>query len=151
MNVFGDYAVHCASEVGVKFLHDFVRDVLMDICYKGGVPARKEAPLRLLSDQHTPLKPADILVHSWEDGRDTCFDVTGVSPFTGNGICSFTPGHAISAAVTRKNSKYLAQCISHDFEFKVLAFTILGELGDDMIVFLQRLKNCISSHDEIVK
>lgn len=41
MDVFGDHALHCASEVGLKFRHDLVRDVIMDICYGCGVAARK--------------------------------------------------------------------------------------------------------------
>lgn len=32
MDVFRDHALHCASEVGLKFRHDFVRDVATDIC-----------------------------------------------------------------------------------------------------------------------
>ncbi|GKF18013.1 hypothetical protein Tco_0062931, partial [Tanacetum coccineum] len=31
------YAVHCSSEVGVKFRHNLVRDILVDVCSKVGI------------------------------------------------------------------------------------------------------------------
>ncbi|XP_026401420.1 uncharacterized protein LOC113297214 [Papaver somniferum] len=102
MDVYGDHALHCASEVGIKFRHNLVRDLVMDICYRSGVAAGKEVALGFLSDNNNALKPADILIYNWENGQDTCFDVTGVSPFSSGVIRSFIPGHAISAAVTRK-------------------------------------------------
>ncbi|XP_026397562.1 uncharacterized protein LOC113292985 isoform X2 [Papaver somniferum] len=107
MDVFGDHAVHCAGEVGQKFRHDLLKDVLADMCYKAGVVARKEVSLDLSSNNANSLRPADILVYNWEDGKDVCMDVTGVSPFTSARTPNFTLGHAISAAITRKRDKYL--------------------------------------------
>lgn len=48
MDIFGDHALHCAKDVGIKFRHDLVRDVVADICYKAGVPVRKEVDLGFL-------------------------------------------------------------------------------------------------------
>ncbi|PWA58431.1 hypothetical protein CTI12_AA400130 [Artemisia annua] len=31
MDQWGDHAVHCSSELGVKFRHNLVRDILVDI------------------------------------------------------------------------------------------------------------------------
>lgn len=111
MDVYGDHAIHCASEVGPKFRHDLVCDVVMDIFFKDGVAARKEVPMAFLSDTNAPLRPPDLLVFNWENGRDVCFDVTGVSPCTGGGIRRFTPGNALSAATTRKCNKYLEKLL----------------------------------------
>ncbi|XP_026416285.1 uncharacterized protein LOC113311695 [Papaver somniferum] len=147
MDRFGDHTIHCASEVGLKYRHDMVRDLFVELCYKAGVAARKEASLGLTSNTNTPLKPADIMVFNWENGKDTCFDVTGVSPFSKGGNRSFTPGHAISAAITRKRNKYASLCLTHGYEFGVLSFSTLGELDDDIIVLVNRLKNCMESHD----
>ncbi|XP_026436586.1 uncharacterized protein LOC113334575 [Papaver somniferum] len=41
--------------------------------------------LGLLSDDDKDLRPADILVLNWENGKDVCMDVTWVSPITGEG------------------------------------------------------------------
>lgn len=147
MDAFGNHAIHCASEVGLIFRHDMAKDVLADICYKAGVVARKEVSLGLVSNDNKELRPADIMVYNWEDGRDVCMDVTGVSPFTSARTRNFAPGHAISAAVTRKNNKYLDKCTSHNYGFVVLAFSTFGELSADIISFLKRLGNCIARHD----
>ncbi|XP_026445253.1 uncharacterized protein LOC113345800 [Papaver somniferum] len=144
---FGDHAIHYASEVGQKFRHDMVRDLFVDLCYKVGVAARKEAALGFSSDTKSSLKPADILVYNWKNCKDMCFDVTNVSPFSKGGNRSFTPDHAISAAITRKRNKYVDICSSSGYGFGVLVFSTLGELGDDVVVLLKRLKNCMSSHD----
>ncbi|XP_026413120.1 uncharacterized protein LOC113308884 [Papaver somniferum] len=144
---YGDHAIHCASEVGIKFRHDMVRDGFADICYKGGVAARKEASLGFLTNSSKSAKPADVLVYNWIDGKDVCFDVTGVSPFTSARTRSFTPGHAISAAVSRKLHKYQDLCARHGYDFQVLTFTSLGELSEDTITFIKRLRNCFVRND----
>lgn len=121
------------------------------MCYKAGVAARKEAALGFLSDSGSALRPADILIYNWENGRDVCFDVTVVSPFKGGGVRTFTPGHAISSVVTRKRNKYLDKCTAHGYGFGILALSTMGELGEDSVVFLKRLKHCLASHDANVK
>ncbi|XP_026383936.1 uncharacterized protein LOC113279455 [Papaver somniferum] len=45
MDIFGDHAIHFASEVGLTFRHDLVKDILADMCYRAGVVARKEVSL----------------------------------------------------------------------------------------------------------
>ncbi|XP_026399742.1 uncharacterized protein LOC113295625 [Papaver somniferum] len=65
MDIFGDHALHCAKDVRIKFRHDVVRDAVFDVCYRACVPARKEAPLGLLSDDNKDLRPADILMLNW--------------------------------------------------------------------------------------
>lgn len=87
--VFGDHGIHCTHEVGLKFFHDIVRDTLSDICFRVGVQAKTEASLGFLANDGGEARPADILVLNRDNGRDTCFVVTGVSPFTGNGVKNF--------------------------------------------------------------
>ncbi|GKC37465.1 hypothetical protein Tco_1049849 [Tanacetum coccineum] len=52
---WGDHAVHCSSEVGVKFRHNLVRNILVDICSKVGIMVRKEAPMGFLSEDGKDL------------------------------------------------------------------------------------------------
>ncbi|XP_026397756.1 uncharacterized protein LOC113293280 [Papaver somniferum] len=147
MDIFGDHAIHCASEVGLKFRHDMAKYVLADICYKAGIVDRKEVSLGLISAYNKELRPADIMVYNWENSRDVCMDVTGVSPFTSARTRNFIPGSAISAAITRKNNKYLDKCTSLGYGFGVLTFTTFGELSPDLTSFLKRLRNCMARHD----
>ncbi|XP_026383846.1 uncharacterized protein LOC113279369 [Papaver somniferum] len=151
MDVYGDHALHCASEVGIKFRHDLVRDTFADICYRASVPYKVEASLGFLFRDGGDARPADILVYNWEEGRDTCFDVTGVSPFVGGGVQSFTLGLALAKGIERKLVKYLEVCNANGYSFGTLAFTTFGELGIEIIDFLKRLKNYIDRHDANVK
>lgn len=151
MDVYGDYALHCAKEVGIKFRHDLARDTFADICYRAGVHTKVEASLGFLSRNVGDSRPADILVYNWEEGRDTCLDVTGVSPFAGGGVDTFTSGPSLSKAVERKRCKYLDVCRANGYNFCTLAFTTLGELGIETIEFLLRLKNYIARHDANIK
>lgn len=43
MDIYEDHALHCASEVELKFRHDLVRDIFVDTCFRAGVAASKEA------------------------------------------------------------------------------------------------------------
>lgn len=49
MEQWGDHAVHYSSEVRVKFRHNLVRDILVDICSKVEIMVRKEAHVGFLS------------------------------------------------------------------------------------------------------
>ncbi|XP_026428642.1 uncharacterized protein LOC113324540 [Papaver somniferum] len=149
MDIFGDHAVHCANEVCLKFIHDLVHDTIADICYRVGLPARKEADLGLLSNNGTSLRPADILVYNWDNGRDVCLDVTIISPFAGSRTLEL--GQALKDAVIRKNTKYLEKCASQGYGFEASAFTTLGELGVETINFIERLRNYMSRYDANVR
>nr|GEU99738.1 pentatricopeptide repeat (PPR) superfamily protein [Tanacetum cinerariifolium] len=62
MDQWGDHAVHCSSEVGVKFRHNLMRDILVDKCSKVGIMVRKEALMGFLSDDEKDQRPADLLL-----------------------------------------------------------------------------------------
>ncbi|XP_056686000.1 uncharacterized protein [Spinacia oleracea] len=91
---FGDWQWRCATlpfrlgGVGGYFSRS----------YKGGwhaaagVVVKKEVPLGFLSEEGRDLRPADLLVYSWDKGKNVCLDVTGISPFTGPGVDAFAPG-----------------------------------------------------------
>jgi hypothetical protein len=51
--------------VGVKFRHNLVHDILVDICSKAGIMVRKEALLGFLSEEGRELRPADVLLFNW--------------------------------------------------------------------------------------
>ncbi|GKB11549.1 hypothetical protein Tco_0845472 [Tanacetum coccineum] len=65
MDQWGDHVVHCFSEVDVKFRHDLVCDILVDICSKVWIMVRKEAPMCFLSEDMMDLRPADLLLFYW--------------------------------------------------------------------------------------
>jgi hypothetical protein len=88
MDHWRDHTIDCSSEVGVKFRHYLVRDVLVDICSKVGIVVRKEAPMGFLSEDGKELRPTDLLLFNWLQGKDACLNVTRISPFAGTGVSS---------------------------------------------------------------
>ncbi|GJV83226.1 hypothetical protein Tco_1523124 [Tanacetum coccineum] len=70
-DVYGDHVVSCA-----------------------GISAGKEVDIRLDGGCDKALRPADMLLYSWDGGLDVCVDLTGSSPLTRTGMADFVPGRA---------------------------------------------------------
>ena len=83
MDKWGDHAVHCSHEIGVKFWHNLVRDMLIDICCKSRISVRKEALMGFYSEAGKELRLEGLLLFNWLHGKDACLDVIGGSPFAG--------------------------------------------------------------------
>nr|GEY02970.1 hypothetical protein [Tanacetum cinerariifolium] len=102
----GRPAVDCSSVVGVKFRHNLVRDILIDMCSKFGIMVRKEAPIGFFLKDEKDLRPADLLLFNWLQGKDLCLDVTGISPFAGMGASSWAHRVALNNVMEKKKRKY---------------------------------------------
>nr|GEV98996.1 putative reverse transcriptase domain-containing protein [Tanacetum cinerariifolium] len=151
MDQWGDHAVHCCSEVGVKFRHNLVRDILVDICSKVGIMVRKEAPMGFLSHDGKDLRPADLLLFNWLQGKDVCLDVTGIYPFAGTGANSWAPGVALHNAVEKKKRKYASICVNNGYKFIPFAFSTFGEFDTEALDTLSLNKAISISHSNNAK
>lgn len=65
MNKLGNHMVHCSSEVGVKFWHNLVPNMLVDIYHKAGISVCKEAPMGFYSKAGNVLRPVDLVLFNW--------------------------------------------------------------------------------------
>ncbi|GKC71047.1 hypothetical protein Tco_1116930, partial [Tanacetum coccineum] len=119
MDKWGDHAVYCSSEVGVKDGKD--------------------------------LRPADLLLFNWLQGKDACLDVTGISPFAGMGANSWAPAVALLNAVEKKKKKYASICEDNGYKFIPFAFSTFGEFDKDALDTLLRIKSISISHSNNVK
>ncbi|GKE76552.1 hypothetical protein Tco_1542672, partial [Tanacetum coccineum] len=151
MDQWGDHAVHCCSEVGVKFRHNPVRDILVDICSKVGIMVRKEAPMGFLSEDRKDLRPADLLLFNWLQGKDACLDVTCISPFASMGATACAPEAALHNAVEKKKKKYGSVCEKNRYKFIPFAFSTFREFDTDALDTLSRIKSIFISHSNNVK
>ncbi|GKB28652.1 hypothetical protein Tco_0868053 [Tanacetum coccineum] len=97
-DIYRDHAVSCAGIVGIKHRHNLVRDTLVDICYRSGIFSSKEVDIGLGGERDNSLRPADVLLYSWDVGRDVCVDLTGSSPLTHTNMVDFMPGRAVTEA-----------------------------------------------------
>nr|GEY60566.1 beta-myrcene synthase [Tanacetum cinerariifolium] len=89
MDRWGDHDVHCSSKVGVKFRHNL--------------------------DDRKDLRPADLLLFNWLQGKDAYLDVTCISPFAGIGATSCAHGVALNNVMEKKKESFDYECLSYDY------------------------------------
>ena len=135
----GDHAVHCFSEVGVKFRHNLVRDMLLDIYCRVGISVRKKAPVGFSSEAGKVHRPADLLLFNWLQGKDAYVAVTGGSPFAGTRVSSWVPSVSLANAAERKRKKYTTKYEENSYKFILFTFSTFEELGKDALELLLRV------------
>ncbi|GJT31717.1 hypothetical protein Tco_0922136 [Tanacetum coccineum] len=146
-DIYGDHAVSCAGIVGIKHRHNVVRDTLVDICYRSGISSGKEVDIGLSGERDKSLRPADVLLYSWDGGRDVCVDLTGSSPLTQTGMVDFVPGRAVLVAAQRKRAKYETKCADIGYGFLPFSFSSFGELEKDAVTLLKRIRKFSVAQD----
>ncbi|GJR93641.1 hypothetical protein Tco_0265815 [Tanacetum coccineum] len=65
-DIYEDHVVLCAVIAGIKHRHNGVRDTLIDFCYRSGISAGNEVDIGLDGGCDKPLRPAVILLYSWD-------------------------------------------------------------------------------------
>ncbi|GJW55337.1 hypothetical protein Tco_0099422 [Tanacetum coccineum] len=144
-DIYGDHAVSCAGIVGIKHRHNAVRDTFVDICYRFGVSS--EVDIELGGERDKSLRPADVLIYSWDGGRDVWVDLTGSSPLTQTGMVDFVSGRAMLEAAQRKRVKYEAKCAYFGYGFLPFPFSSFGELEKDAMTLLKRIQKFSVAQD----
>ncbi|GJZ48170.1 reverse transcriptase domain-containing protein [Tanacetum coccineum] len=145
-DIYGDHAISCAGIIGIKHRHNMVRDTLVDICFRSGISAGKEVDIGL-DGGDKKLRPADMLLYSWDGGLDVCVDLTGSSPLTQTGMSDFAPGRAVTDAAQRKRGKYMTKCADIGYGFLPFSFSSFGELEKDAVTLLKRVRNISMAQD----
>nr|GEY13621.1 hypothetical protein [Tanacetum cinerariifolium] len=146
-DVYGVPAVSCVGIIGIKHRHNTVRDTLVDICFRSGISAGKEVDIGLSGDGDKALRPADILLYSWDRGLEVCVDLTGSSPLTQRGMADFAPGRAVTDDAHHKRGKYMAKCAAIGYGFLPFSFSSLGELETDVVTLLKRIRKFSMAQD----
>ncbi|GKA62111.1 putative reverse transcriptase domain-containing protein [Tanacetum coccineum] len=146
-DIYGDHAVSCAGIVGIKHRHNVVRDTFVDICYRSGISSGKEVDIGLSGERDKSVRPADVLLYSWDGGRDVCVDLTGSSPLTQTEMVDFVPGHAVLVAAQRKRAKYEIKCADIGYGFLPFSFSSFGELEKDAVTLLKRIRKFSVAQD----
>ncbi|GKC42583.1 kinase-like domain, phloem protein 2-like protein [Tanacetum coccineum] len=123
-DIYGDHAVSCAGIIGIKHRHNVVRDTLVDICFRSGISAGKEVDIGLDGGCDKKLRPADMLLYSWDGGLDAVVDVAH-----------------------RKRGKYMAKCAAIGYGFLPFSFSSLGELEADAVSLLKRIRKFSVAQD----
>nr|GEV56662.1 integrase, catalytic region, zinc finger, CCHC-type, peptidase aspartic, catalytic [Tanacetum cinerariifolium] len=75
-DIYGDHVISCAGTIVIKHRHNVVRDTLVKICFWLGISAGKEVDIGLGGGCDKPLRPADMLLNSWDELIDVCVVLT---------------------------------------------------------------------------
>nr|GEY28877.1 hypothetical protein [Tanacetum cinerariifolium] len=78
--------------------------------------------------RNKPLRPANMLIYSWDRGLDVCVDMTGSSPLMQTRMADFVPGCAMIDAAQFKRVKYEAKCEAIGYGFLPFSFSSFREL-----------------------
>nr|GFA38179.1 hypothetical protein [Tanacetum cinerariifolium] len=81
------------------------------------VPVGKVVDIGLGGGCDNPLRLADMLLYSWDEGLDVCVDLTGSSPLTRTRMVDFVSGRAVIDAAHRKRVKYKGKCANIGYGF----------------------------------
>ncbi|GJV65072.1 reverse transcriptase domain-containing protein [Tanacetum coccineum] len=111
------------------------------------ISSGKEVNIGLGGERDKSLRPADVLLYSWDVGRDVCVDLTGSSPLTQTGMVDFVPGRAVTEAAQRKRVKYEAKCADIGYGFLPFSFSSFGELKKDAVTLLKRIQKFSMAQD----
>ncbi|GKB51255.1 hypothetical protein Tco_0902008 [Tanacetum coccineum] len=115
----------------------FARDIYGD--HVVSISAGKEVDIGLDGGRDKPLRPADMLLYSWDGGLDVCVDLSGSSPLTQTGMVDFVPGRAVIDTAQHIHDKYMAKCTAIRYGFLPFSFSFLGELEADAVTLLKRI------------
>nr|GFA26544.1 putative reverse transcriptase domain-containing protein [Tanacetum cinerariifolium] len=149
LDSFGEHAVHCKELPGFKYRHDLVSDVQCDVLKRVGISSKKEAPVNFLTDPlegRSTLRPADILVFGWAEGKHACVDLTGVSPLVGLRENGFVAGQSALKAESSKVAKHEKACLENQHVFILFAFDTFGFLAPEVEEFLTRVQRVVQSN-----
>nr|GEW13603.1 hypothetical protein [Tanacetum cinerariifolium] len=146
-DTYRDHAVSCAGIIGIKHRHNAAHDTLVDICFRSGISADKEVDNGLGGGRDKALRPADMLLYSWDVGRDVCVDLTGSSPLTQTEMIDFVSGRAVLEAAQRKCAKYEAKCADIGYGFLPFSFSSLGVLENDVVTLMKWIRKFSVAQD----
>ncbi|GJS24368.1 hypothetical protein Tco_0453000 [Tanacetum coccineum] len=102
---------------------------------------RKEVPMGFLSEDGRDLRPVDLLLFNWIQGKDMCLDVTGISPFAGIGANSWAPGVALHNAMEKKKRKYATKCADNGYKSIPFVFSTFRKFDKDALDTLSRISD----------
>lgn len=149
LDAFGEHAIHCKVDPCFKKIHDRVRDTLYDMLWRAGISVKKEATVNFFTDPlegRSTLRPVDVLIFGWVNGKHACVDLTGVSLLVGMGYGTVTVGLAALRAISGKITKHEKACQDNGHVFIPFAFDTFHFLAPDAVGLLKRVQKVMHNN-----
>ncbi|GKD89874.1 putative reverse transcriptase domain-containing protein, partial [Tanacetum coccineum] len=139
-DTYDDHAVSCA---GIVPFHKNLQTPYPAT----SAPSGKEVDIGLDGGRDKPLRPADMLLYSWDGGFDIYVDLTCSSPLTQTGMIDFVQGHAVIEVAQCKCVKYKDKCADVGYGFLLFVFSSFEELEKDAVILLKRIRKFSVTQD----
>ena len=142
LDQFAQHALTCKRGPDVCRRHNGLRNSIADYCRRAQLNPILEAGAGF-RDQ---TRPADVLVPTWNLGKDAALDITVVNPLNDTNIDGAIAirGSAAAAAASRKHGNNDAKCRKLGWECLPMVVTCYGEWGSEAIAFLDRLASRVA-------
>ena len=129
--------------------HNAIRNCVSEYCRRGLLNPIMEAG----SGFRDQTRPADVLVPSWNLGKDAALDVTVVNPLNNINIegAITTPGSVTTGASDRKHANNDQKCRDLGWECLPIVVTTYGEWGGEATTFLDRLSTRVAMQTATAK
>ena len=95
-------------------------------------------------DGRPTLRPTNVMVYGWIGHKQTCVDLTEVSPLVRLRIRSFTVGHATIKVASSRVSKHDKGCSNNQHAFILFAIKTFDFLASEIVDLLQRVQRVMN-------
>ena len=141
LDQFGQHALTCRRGPGICRRHNTLRDCIADYCRRAQLNPTLEAGSGYLNQ----TRPADILLPTWNLGRDAALDVTVVNPLNNSNIeGAIIPGLITEEAADRKHRNNDAKCRELGWKGIPIVVSTYGGWGREASVFLDSLSSRVA-------
>ena len=122
----GVHSLNCSLGSDRIARHHHLRNAIFDAAQMAALAPLKE-PLHLISG-HKGMRPADVFIPQWSNGKGSCLDITVINPLQDKTIaqCAAAGDHAVNKAYDDKVTKFGALCTSEGLAFFPLAVDTFG-------------------------
>nr|GEY79748.1 hypothetical protein [Tanacetum cinerariifolium] len=153
-DIYGDHVVSYAGIIGIKHRHNFVRDTLVDICYRSGIPAALFKGFRwdIYGDHVVSCAGIIGIKHRHTVVRDTLVGICYHSGISAGkevdiGLDGGRDKPLRPPDLIRKRDKYMDKCAAIGYGFLPFSFSSLGELEASAVILLKRIRKFSITRD----
>merc|ERR1711895_125127 len=138
-NTMGIHSLNCSLGSDRIARHHHLRNAIFDAAQMAALTPLKE-PLDLISG-HGGIRPADVFIPQWTNGKGTCLDIMVTNPLQDATYvqCAEAGNYAVNKAYKDKVKKFEALCTSEGLAFFPLAVDTYCSWHKQLLAVISKL------------
>ncbi len=127
----------CAQYDSYRKKHDNIRNLIYKLAHKARWNPRREVKYLFGNG----LKPADVWIPLYNEGKSLCLDITIPNVMAPSRYVKQLKDkdYTFNNALSTKNKKYLKKCSEHDLLFKPFIIDVYGRFETNTFNFIKEL------------